>query len=54
VKYQIDEPQVMMVKEDAETIRKIKEVTSEGHDAEVRLDKDGKLKVIEVKKKVKK
>lgn len=49
-RYQALEPEPLMVREDAAIMQKIKYITNNGNNVEVKRDKEGKLQVLEVRK----
>lgn len=53
MKYEIPEEQVLVVREDAEVIYKAKEIIQNGNNVELKKGPDGKIKVLEVSKKIK-
>jgi len=50
VQYKIKATSEMLVQEDVEIIKKVRAITAEGDNAEIKKGKDGKLKVLKVKK----
>ena len=48
--YRTLEPEPLMVREDVVIMKKIKTITSNGNNAEVKRDKKGNLQVLEVRK----
>lgn len=53
MKYEIPEEKVLVVKEDADLVYKTKQIIQKGNSVEIKKGTDGKIKVLEVVKKIK-
>ena len=54
VRYDVQELKPLMVKEDeVQLIYKVRKITSDGHNAEIKVGKDGRLQVMEITREIK-